>query len=49
MTDKEWKTKLQIIVAKVALNIKLTVSEKKFLLRYKAHEVVNRDRLKRAA
>jgi len=49
MTDKEWKTKLQIIVAKMAMGVKITVSEKKFLLRHKAHEVVNRDRLRRAA
>jgi len=49
MTDKQWKTKMQIIVAKMAMGVKITVSEKKLLLRYKAHEVVNRDRLKRAA
>jgi hypothetical protein len=49
MTDQQWKQKIQIIVAKVAMNIRLTITEKKFLLRYRAHEVVNRDRLKRAA
>lgn len=49
MNDEKWREKIQIIVAKVALNIKLTVSEKKFLLRYRAHEIVNRDRLKKAA
>ena len=49
MTDKDWKTKLQIIIAKQAMGIRITISEKKFLLKYKVHEVVNRDRLKRAA
>lgn len=49
MTDKEWKTKLQIIVAKQALGIRLTVTEKQFMIKYRLHEVINRDRLKRAA
>lgn len=49
MTDTQWKTKLQIIVAKMARGIKITVDEKKFLIRYRLHEVINRDRLKRAA
>lgn len=49
MTDAKWREKIQIIIGKMALGIKLTIEEKKFLLRYKAHEVINRDRLKRAA
>jgi hypothetical protein len=49
MTEKAWKTKIQIIVAKMAMGIRITIDEKKFLLRYRAHEVINRDRLKRAA
>jgi len=49
MTDKQWKTQAQIIVAKLALGIKITVSEKKFMLKYRLDEVINRDRLKKAA
>lgn len=49
MTDQKWREKAQIILGKLALGVKLTVTEKKFLIRYRAHEVIARDRARRAA
>lgn len=49
MTEEKFRQSIQIIVAKLALGIRITVNEKKLLIRWRASEVVNRDRLKRAA